>query len=94
MTEWWDPLRLAGGGPGHPPGMKNEPYEHGDESPSLVETIVERMRGTGVGTEDPNIIGDAGPTDVPPGRDPDSEWPPADPGDPPPGVEENPEAPA
>jgi hypothetical protein len=47
----------------------------GEEHEGIVETMVERMRGTGVGTEDPNIIGDAGPTDVAPGRDPDS-WPP------------------
>jgi hypothetical protein len=41
---------------------------------SLVERIVERVRGTGVGTEDPNIVGDVGPTDVPPGRDPEPEF--------------------
>jgi hypothetical protein len=63
-----------------------EPADPGEEHHGLIETMVERMRGTGVGTEDPNIIGDAGPTDVPPGRDPDSPWPP------PPA--ENPEAPA
>ena len=74
--------------------MENEPDERGEQDPSLVETIIERMRGTGVGTEDPNIIGDAGPTDVPPGRDPDPEWPPPDPGGPPPGAEEDPAAPA
>ena len=34
------------------------------------ETLLDRMRDMGVGTEDPNIIGDAGPTDVPPGTDP------------------------
>ena len=32
---------------------------------------LEGMRHTGVGVEDPNIVGDVGPTDVPPGRDPD-----------------------
>lgn len=32
---------------------------------------LDRVRGTGVGLEDPNIVGDAGPTDVPPGQDPD-----------------------
>jgi hypothetical protein len=54
-----------------------EPFDEGEtvEHEGIIETMVERMRGTGVGTEDPNIIGDAGPTDVPPGRDPDS-WPP------------------
>lgn len=33
--------------------------------------VARRFGGTGVGTEDPNIVGDAGPTDIPPGRDPD-----------------------
>ncbi len=33
--------------------------------------MIDRLRGTGVGVEDPNIVGDAGPTDVAPGRDPD-----------------------
>ncbi len=33
--------------------------------------VLERMRGTGVGVEDPNIVGDVGPTDVAPGSDPD-----------------------
>ena len=36
------------------------------------EDLLDRARGTGVGTEDPNIVGDAGPTDIPPGKDPDS----------------------
>jgi len=38
------------------------------------ETIPERLRGMGVGTEDPNIIGDAeGGVDVAPGSDPVSD---------------------
>ena len=53
-----------------------------DEEPSLLD----RLRGTGVGVEDPNIVGDVGPTDIPPGRDPDSDGlfadPPVDPVDP------------
>jgi hypothetical protein len=48
----------------------------GDDDKGLLETIIEKARGTGVGTEDPNIVGDVGPTDVPPGKDPDPEWPP------------------
>ena len=59
---------LTGAGFGNHAAMEND-------DAGVVEKIVDRMRGTGVGTEDPNIIGDAGPTDVPPGRDPDS-WPP------------------
>jgi hypothetical protein len=39
--------------------------------PPESESILDRLRGTGVGMEDPNIIGDAGPTDVAPGHDPD-----------------------
>ena len=41
-----------------------EPPEHGGRS------LLDRLRGTGVVMEDPNIIGDAGPTDVAPGQDP------------------------
>lgn len=41
------------------------------------QRLLDRFRGTGVGVEDPNIVGDAGPTDVPPGQDPDG-GPPAD----------------
>ena len=36
-----------------------------------AEETLDKMRGTGVGVEDPNIVGDVGPTDVPPGRDPE-----------------------
>ena len=36
------------------------------------QRLLDRFRGTGVGVEDPNIVGDVGPTDVPPGQDPDS----------------------
>ncbi len=41
----------------------------GDEAPD-GDDLLDRFRGTGVGVEDPNIVGDAGPTDVAPGRDP------------------------
>ncbi len=37
------------------------------------DSLIDRLRGTGVGVEDPNIVGDVGPTDIPPGPDPDSE---------------------
>ena len=33
------------------------------------ESLIDRLRGTGVGVEDPNIVGDVGPTDIPPGSD-------------------------
>lgn len=29
--------------------------------------LLDEMRGTSVGTQDPNIVGDVGPTDIPPG---------------------------
>jgi hypothetical protein len=35
------------------------------------ESLIERLRETGVGVEDPNIVGDAGPVDVAPGSDGD-----------------------
>ena len=33
------------------------------------ETLLDKLRAVPVGTNDPNIVGDAGPLDVPPGRD-------------------------
>ena len=47
--------------------------EHEDES------LIDRLRGSGVGVEDPNIVGDVGPTDIPPGRDGDGDGLLADP---------------
>ena len=49
--------------------------EHADES------LIDRLRGTGVGVEDPNIVGDVGPTDIPPGRDGEGDGLLADPPD-------------
>jgi hypothetical protein len=67
--------------------------ETGDaETKPVYERLVEGMRGAGVGTEDPNIVGDAGPTDVPPGKDPDTEWPPPAEGENAPPVAETPPA--
>jgi len=43
----------------------------GADDEEAPDGVVDRMRGTGVGLEDPNIVGDAGPTDVAPGQDPD-----------------------
>jgi hypothetical protein len=34
------------------------------------EGVLDRLRDMPVGVSDPNIIGDAGPTDIPPGGDP------------------------
>ncbi len=36
------------------------------------EGFLDKLRGTGVGTEDPMIVGEVGPTDIPPGTDGDS----------------------
>src|SRR5215212_1260866 len=49
--------------------------EHDDES------LIDRLRGTGVGVEDPNIVGDVGPTDIPPGSDGEGDGLLADPPD-------------
>lgn len=50
-----------------------EPAEQGEA------TTAERLREMPVGTNDPNIVGDAGPLDVPPGTDGDAP-PEVDPG--------------
>jgi hypothetical protein len=42
-------------------------HEHG------LKHLVDELRDMPVGTNDPNIIGDAGPLDVPPGSDPPQE---------------------
>ena len=39
----------------------------GEDSGGLLDDL----RGAGVGTEDPNIVGDVGPTDIPPGPEDD-----------------------
>ena len=44
-----------------------------DERDDEDQSLLDRLRGTGVGVEDPNIVGDVGPTDIPPGRDPDTD---------------------
>jgi hypothetical protein len=44
------------------------------------EDLIDQLRQMPVGVNDPHLIGDAGPTDVPPGTDPPSaEPPPTDP---------------
>ena len=42
-----------------------------DEAEPHEEGFLDKLRGGGVGTEDPTIVGDAGPTDIPPGTDGD-----------------------
>jgi hypothetical protein len=53
-----------------------------DEHEHSGESLIDRLRGTGVGVEDPNIVGDVGPTDIPPGRDREGDGLFADPPDP------------
>ena len=38
-----------------------------------LQDVIDELREMPVGTNDPNIIGDAGPLDVPPGSDPPDE---------------------
>lgn len=45
---------------------------------AVEDSAVDRLRDAPVGTNDPNIVGDVGPTDVPPGIDPPDIDPPAD----------------
>jgi hypothetical protein len=59
MTETWPPTDDF-------EAPAAEPVAETDDD---AESLLDRMRGTGVGVEDPNIVGDVGPTDVPPGRD-------------------------
>ena len=53
-----------------------------DEHQDSGESLLDRLRGTGVGVEDPNIVGDVGPTDIPPGSDGEGDGLLADPPDP------------
>ena len=59
MTEYDEPDPT----PELPPEAHRRDHSH--------EPLLDRLRGTGVGLSDPNIIGDAGPTDVAPGHDPE-----------------------
>ena len=53
-----------------------------DEPEHAKESLIDRLRGSPVGVEDPNIVGDVGPVDIPPGRDPEGGGLFADPIDP------------
>lgn len=44
--------------------MDNEPRQPPEDD------LLDQLRDMPVGVNDPNIIGDAGPTDIPPGTDP------------------------
>lgn len=45
------------------------PPVEGAHEEGLLETVAGRLRDMPVGTLDPNIVGDAGPLDIPPGVD-------------------------
>lgn len=47
----------------------------------MAESPIDKMRDTGVGVEDPNIVGDVGPVDVAPGSDGEALIQEADPDD-------------
>jgi hypothetical protein len=46
------------------------PFSGEEESDEIIDPVA-RFRHTGQGVEDTDIVGDVGPTDVPPGADPD-----------------------
>lgn len=53
------------------------PFESEDAPDEVLredqdEGLIDRLRHSGVGVEDPNIVGEVGPTDIPPGTDPES----------------------
>jgi hypothetical protein len=52
-----------------PPDGTDDEAAHDHEH----ESIIEELREMPVGVNDPNIIGDAGPLDIPPGSDPHEE---------------------
>ena len=53
-------------------GAETEPEVGPDEEETHGEGFLDKLRGGGVGTEDPTIVGDVGPTDIPPGTDGDA----------------------
>ncbi len=64
--------------PAHDADLPHDDHLHDDlpdgdaeEAPGDGDgaSFLDKLRGGGVGTEDPTIVGDAGPTDIPPGAD-------------------------
>ena len=47
-----------------------EPFSGEEDSDEIIDPVA-RFRHTGAGVEDTDIVGDVGPTDVPPGADAD-----------------------
>ena len=52
--------------------MSDEMAHPQDELTAGDDSLVDRLRESPVGVQDPNIVGDAGPLDIPPGTDPDT----------------------
>ena len=59
--------RMKAPSSGYRSGMDDEILPVEDDQ---HDGVLDRLRDMPVGTLDPNIIGDAGPVDVPPGSDP------------------------
>lgn len=57
--------------PAEVPFAGEEDVSDREDADAGGEGALDRLRGTGVGVEDPAIVGDVGPTDIPPGTDPD-----------------------
>lgn len=47
--------------------------DEADQADPGGESFLDKLRDAAMGTEDPNIVGDAGPTDIPPGTDGDGD---------------------
>ena len=47
-----------------------EPFSGEEGSDDVIDPVA-HFRGPSVGVEDPDIVGDVGPTDIPPGSDSD-----------------------
>lgn len=55
------------GDAGAAPADADEEVDEGREA-----SFLDKLRGSGVGTEDENVVGNVGPTDIPPGMDGDA----------------------
>ena len=55
-----------------PDDIDTTPNDDEDDERGLGD-VIDDLRDMPVGTNDPNIVGDAGPLDIPPGSDPPQE---------------------
>ena len=56
-----------------PDDLDTTPNEEEDDDERGIDDVIDDLREMPVGTNDPNIVGDAGPLDIPPGSDPPQE---------------------